>query len=450
MDKAILEFYRCPENLIKLSLAGEPSPEPGYFRFGQDTVCYGRSYLESPSKPVRNGLRDLSPNVTWDGAKLLLPFDPSQIIDNLRCERYAAGGHVGKRSVLPSATLQKVYYALRPLLGVSVRKHLQKVFLRNWDKLQFPSWPVDTTVEHLLERLLFLSMKAQKIEKVPFIWFWPEGWASCAVVTHDVETKVGVELTSRLMDVDDAFGIKASFQIIPQGPYPVSTGYLEGIRRRGFEVNVQDLAHDGNLFDNRKEFLFQAQSINRFLREYGAEGFRAGRLYRNADWYEALEASYDMSIPNVGHLEAQRGGCCTVFPYFIGRILELPLTTIQDYSLFHILGDFSIDLWKKQANLVMAKHGLVSFIIHPDYSMEDTALSVYKSLLGYLVELRDARKLWIALPQAVNRWWRERSEMRLVCEDGKWRIQGKGNERAKVAYAKLAGDDIHYTFNPAA
>ena len=53
-----------------------------------------------------------------------------------------------------------------------------------------------------------------------------------------------------------------------------------------------------------------------------------------------------MSVPNVAHLEPQRGGCCTVMPYFVGDVLELPLTTIQDYSLFHILGDYSTTLWK--------------------------------------------------------------------------------------------------------
>ena len=62
-------------------------------------------------------------------------------------------------------------------------------------------------------------------------------------------------------------------------------------------------------------------------------------MYREQQWFDAFEFSYDMSVPNVAHLEPQRGGCCTVMPYFVGDILELPLTTTQDYSLFHILGD---------------------------------------------------------------------------------------------------------------
>jgi len=71
-------------------------------------------------------------------------------------------------------------------------------------------------------------------------------------------------------------------------------------------------------------------------------------MYRNQDWYDSFDFSYDMSAPNVAHLDPMRGGCCTVMPYFIGKILELPVTTSQDYTLFHMLNDYSIDLWKQQ------------------------------------------------------------------------------------------------------
>jgi len=288
-------------------------------------------------------------------------------------------------------------------------------------------------------------MKAHSNERIPFIWFWPEGASSCVVMTHDVETKAGVDFVSRLMDIDDDFGIKASFQVIPQKRYPVSTSILGEIRSRGFELNVQDLNHDGNLFDDREAFLDRARSINRYLHEYGAQGFRAGCMYRNVDWYDALNISYDMSIPNVAHLEPQRGGCCTVFPYFIGEILELPLTTIQDYSLFHILRNYSTDLWKEQISLITEKHGFVSFIVHPDYIREERALEVYRGLLAYLSVLRDQGKVWMPLPQDVNCWWRQRSEMKLVRREDTWQIEGPGKERARLAYASLEGDRVVYT-----
>ena len=90
-------------------------------------------------------------------------------------------------------------------------------------------------------------------------------------------------------------------------------------------------------------------------------------MCRNQEWYDALDFNSYMSVSNVAHLEPQRGGRSTVMPFFIGRILELPLTTVQDYSLFHILGDYSIDLWKRQIDLIRERNGLISFITHPDY-----------------------------------------------------------------------------------
>ena len=101
-------------------------------------------------------------------------------------------------------------------------------------------------------------------------------------------------------------------------------------------------------------------------------------MYREQQWFEAFEFSYDMSVPNVAHLEPQRGGCCTVMPYFVGNLLELPLTTTQDYSLFHILGSYSTALWRQQIELIMARNGLVSFIAHPDYLCDDRAKGVYR------------------------------------------------------------------------
>ncbi len=73
-------------------------------------------------------------------------------------------------------------------------------------------------------------------------------------------------------------------------------------------------------------------------------------------------------------------------PYFIGKILELPLTTAQDYSLFHILEDYSIDLWKQQLSLIRRRNGLISFLTHPDYLIERRSRKVYESLLDYLRE----------------------------------------------------------------
>ncbi len=151
-----------------------------------------------------------------------------------------------------------------------------------------------------------------------------------------------------------------------------------------------------------------------------------------------------MSVPNVAHLDPQRGGCCTVMPYFIGNVLELPLTTTQDYTLFHILEDYSIELWKRQIRSIMEQNGLLSFVSHPDYLTSKRALATYVGLLEYLAHLRSRGQIWLTLPGEVDIWWRQRSRMSLECSDGKWRIEGEGSERARLAYASLDGDRLVY------
>ena len=430
MTNYITEYYRCPARYAGFALTGALSEKSGYFRFGEDTLYgqfSGRQPAVSPTDPLRDALQD----VHLENGTVGLPFDMSQVVDSLRFEMYADNWRNGKAS----SALVNLYYFLRPILPVVVRKHLQKIRLRGWEKIPFPQWPVDRTVDNLLEHVLLLSMRAQNLKRIPFIWFWPEAASSCALMTHDVETTLGVDLCRMLMDVNDSFGIKASFQVIPEERYHVTPAFLQSIRDRGFEVVVHDLNHDGNLFRDQGCFAERAAKINAYGKKFGATGFRAGVLYRNQSWFHMLDFEYDMSVPNVAHLDPQRGGCCTVMPYFVGEVLEIPVTMTQDYTLFNILNDFSTTLWERQIELIMEKHGLISVVIHPDYLTSERARNTYDELLAYLAQLKSEKKLWITTPGEVNTWWRQRSKMELVEEDGQWRIEGAGKERASIAYA---------------
>ena len=443
--RALTDYYRCPEEFVKLTLAAELSRGAGYFAFG-DNVCYGQSaYGYHAAAPV--GLYDTLADVSTAGGCVRVPFDPTQVIDNLRLERYAVERDGAAQ---PRQTAwQAPYYALRPLIPTALRRTLQRLYMRGWKRVAFPRWPIDDTVDGIVERLLLLCARSQGIERVPFIWFWPDGAPSCAIVTHDIETSDGLDRCGWLMDIDEKAGIRSSFQIVPEDRYSVSAAFLDAIRTRGFEINVHDLNHDGRLFSSHEEFLRRVKKINAYARAFGARGFRSGSLYRHADWYDALEVAYDMSIPNAGHLEIQRGGCCTVMPYFIGNVVELPLTTTQDYTLFHILNDFSNDVWKNQIESIMSRHGLVSLIVHPDYQTDDRARRAYSTLLDQLARLREAGRCWLGLPGDVERWWRARSRMKLVRDGDGWRVEGRGAERARVAYAELDGDELVYRLEPA-
>ena len=445
ITQAVVDHYRCPGNIADFELAGKGSEAPGYFCFGPETICYGHSSFGSPSERATGPLYDALDDVATTGGTVRLPFDPSEVIENLRYERYRTNGDGNGARWRGGSMARSVYYSLRPLLPVSVRRHIQRAYLNGWKDIAFPHWPVDRTVEQCLERLLALSMKAQAIQTVPFVWFWPDRATSCTVMTHDVEHLSGRNFCSQLMDLDDSVGMKSAFQIVPEGRYPVPEALLDEIRSRGFEINVHDLNHSGRLFSSREDFYRSAERINDYGSQYGAVGFRSGALYRNQAWFDALDFSYDMSVPSVAHLDPQRGGCCTVMPFFIGKILELPVTTIQDYTLFHILNDYSIDVWKHQIATITRRHGLASFIVHPDYVIAKRARATYQSLLDHLAQVRDEGKTWIALPREVDRWWRERSRMSVVRDGSGWRIEGTGKERARLAFATLVDDTLAFT-----
>jgi hypothetical protein len=129
------------------------------------------------------------------------------------------------------------------------------------------------------------------------------------------------------------------------------------------------------------------------------------------------------------------------------KIFELPVTTTQDYTLFNILNDCSIELWKRQMEIIMEKHGLITFIVHPDYTVKPQHRRTYEALLSCLCSVQEKDGVWVATPGEVNRWWRQRAEMRLFHGASGWRIGGPGSERACLAYAVLGGDQLRYEVN---
>lgn len=410
-----------------------------------------------PDFQVKSGVN--SEFFDWQGLKLFgervgeddtlcsgnIAFDPRTVVEHFHYESYiprdAKTALRGKQSLV-----RKLYYGIRPLLPVAVRKHLQRVFLSDWSTIDFPQWPVDDTADALLREILKALLLTSGLKKIPFIWFWPENKKGCVLHTHDVETAAGLRHCPGLVKLDRSFGFRAAYQLIPEKRYQVVEEHLQRFRANDCEVNVHGLNHDGNLFRDFATFSSRRSAILEYKNKFGARGFRSPAFYRELDWIADLGFEYDMSVPNVAHMEAQRGGCATTFPFFFNNTLELPLTTIQDYSLFHILREDSIDLWKTQMDSILRWNGLVSFNTHPDYLRAARERSVYCNLLEEVARRVDAQNLWAPLPGELNDWWRLRSKMQLHPEAQGWRISGDGAARASVAFASLEDGGLVFTF----
>ena len=444
MMQRFLEHTKCPPSYVDPITWSPASRKEGFFTVGGFTL-YGRTDGGVPARNYTNNLVAIDSCIAHNNGSVVLPFDATEIIDNLRLEKYVGAINEEITNLADKeSTWRSVYYALRPLFPVPIRRVLQRFALRDWANIPFPAWPLDTTVENFVNWLWVLVLEASKEKQIPFIWYWPEGFQACAIMTHDVETGAGQEFCHTLLQTEKEYGIKSSFELVPEVRYKISEPVMEAIRQAGSEICVHGLTHDGRLFDSEQLFRNRAKAINQYAEAWGAKGFRSPVMYRNLAWYDAFKVSYDMSVPNVAHLDPQRGGCCTIFPFFVGNVVELPLTTTQDYPLYNILRVDPMAMWTKQMDLIVAKHGLVSFIIHPDYTMEHNKLRIYRELLNKLKTEGQSKNIWLALPCEVNAWWRDRNSMTLVHKSGKWSVCGKGSERAVVAYARLEDGQLSF------
>ena len=138
MNNSFEQYFRCPERYVRFSLKGRLSPTKGYFRFGEDAVCFGRYSGQHPGSSPAGTLVDAACEVRVERGTTYLPFDVDEVVDGLRLEQYASSVNGRADSALAS-----MYYGIRPLLPISVRKYLQRLRLNGWDKIAIPRWPVD-------------------------------------------------------------------------------------------------------------------------------------------------------------------------------------------------------------------------------------------------------------------------------------------------------------------
>ena len=144
-----------------------------------------------------------------------------------------------------------------------------------------------------------------------------------------------------------------------------------------------------------------------------------------------LGALYDSSFPDTDPFEPQAGGCCSILPYFLEDLVELPITLVQDHTLWEILRQDTIDLWTTKSDWIIANGGLINLITHPDYLDTPARLRMYEEFLVYLAAQQEG---WYALPREVAAWWLTRAGLRCVEDGGDARIEGDGAERATLAW----------------
>lgn len=195
---------------------------------------------------------------------------------------------------------------------------------------------------------------------------------------------------------------------------------LKKLRRRGFEIGVHGLKHDGKLFISRKIFDQRAIKINDYLKQWNTRGFTSPSMHHKADWLHALNITYSTSTFDSDPFEPQPDSAATIFPYRVQNgdktkgYLELPYTLPQDHLLYVILQEKSIDIWKKKLDWIAEQGGMALLNTHTDYMSfdgkepenETYPVKHYVEFLEY-IKRNYKDQYWHVLPKEVTRFWKE-------------------------------------------
>jgi hypothetical protein len=140
-------------------------------------------------------------------------------------------------------------------------------------------------------------------------------------------------------------------------------------------------------------------------------------MQHNLDWIHDLNIEYDASTFDTDPFEPQPHGMGTIFPFFVKGTssrkgyIGLPYTLPQDFTLFILMKEKNIDIWKKKLDWIAKNNGMALLNIHPDYMnfdnnrlrMEEYPAEYYKDFLEY-INLKYSGQYWHALPKEVAQY----------------------------------------------
>lgn len=305
-------------------------------------------------------------------------------------------------TILGSYSLLKLYYDLKSLIPRTLQILVRRGLV-TWKRKSYSDiWPIDYGS----------GMQPEQWQG------WPNDKQFALVLTHDVDTAKGQERCTQLLQLERENGFVSSFNFVPR-KYKVSSQLIRKIIEDGFEVGVHGLYHDGKYYESRETFRTRAVEINKYLKDWGAVGFRSPSMLHNLEWIHDLNIEYDASTFDTDPFEPQPDGAGTIFPFYVEDAqdrkgyIELPYTLPQDFTVYVLMKEKTIDIWKKKLDWIHEKGGMALLNTHPDYinfdgtrcAYEEYPVRLYAEFLEY-VKIKYKGQFWHVLPREISSYWK--------------------------------------------
>jgi peptidoglycan/xylan/chitin deacetylase (PgdA/CDA1 family) len=287
----------------------------------------------------------------------------------------------------------RMFYHVRRMIPAPIRQRVQQVRNR---RLKVPTrWYIPANLEEFLLR---------RDRPVPSLW--PQEAEYALVLTHDVEEQSGFDFILHVADIEEKLGLRSCWNIVPH-KYRIDHGILNELRARGHEIAVHGYNHDGRLFLTKSIFDHRVGPINEAVKQLGACGFRSPMVHRNLNWMQALDIGYDASCFDIDPYQAMPGGVQGIWPFRVGRFVELPYTMPQDHTLFITLKESSTRIWQEKLHFLRKHHGMALMLTHADYLTVRQGLQMYER---FLTETCETTRPWHVLPREMAAWFAEYEE----------------------------------------
>jgi peptidoglycan/xylan/chitin deacetylase (PgdA/CDA1 family) len=316
--------------------------------------------------------------------KIIPPFN---FIDNDVITKYLLENNIEMKF----SGKQKLYYNyLRKFIPLKTRKRIQEKYYSD----------IKCKKDFIYSEFVELVRNNIPDNKV-FENLYPENKKYSLVITHDVEEKEGFDFIPRILELEKKYNFKSSWNIVPY-KYKIDEGIINLIRDAGCEVGIHGYNHDGKLYFSEKIFNKRAKLINEAIKKFNAVGFRSPMVHRNLRWLQKLDIKYDSSCFDYDPYQPFPGGTGSIWPFIVGKFVELPYTLPQDHTLFYVLKQNDISIWKNKIEWIIKNNGMILLLTHPDYLIENKHFKIYEDLLIYLSSLNN---FWGCLPKEMSEYW---------------------------------------------